>query len=191
MSITNRINFPSAFFSILFGVALITVLAQTKLDIPFLSTDIPGTWQTFAVLIFAYSTNRWLGLLAVLLYLALGYFDYPVFAEGSSGSTVFFGKTGGYLLGFLVGAFVVGWLGEKGSLNEKSWTANFSKSLLAMTIGTGIILIIGTTYLSSFIGWANAFKYGFTPFLIGAAIKIVVGAAIWPFYAWLNKYHSK
>lgn len=185
MSATNRINVFSIFFSVLFGVALITISAQTTLDIPFLSTDIPGTWQTFAVLVFAYSTNRWYGFLAVVIYLALGYFGYSVFADGASGSTVLFGKTGGYLSGFLVGAFVVGWLGEKG------WTTSFTKSLVAMTIGTAIILIIGTAYLANFTGWSDAFKYGFTPFLIGAAIKIVVGAAVWPFYEWLTKYHAK
>ncbi len=184
MSDSNQTNFISAFLSVLFGVTLMSVLAQTKLDISFLSSDIPSTWQTFAVLIFAYSTNRWLGSLAVFVYLALGYFGLPVFAEGASGSAVIFGKTGGYLSGFLVGAFVVGWLAEKG------WATSFTKSLLAMTIGTGIILAIGVSYLASFIGWSAAFRYGFTPFLIGAAIKIFVGAAFWSFYEWLIKYHE-
>ena len=184
MSNSTKVNLASSFLSLLLGVVLIAVLAQAKLDIPFLSSDIPGTWQTFAVLVFAYSTNRWLGFLAVLVYLLLGYFNLPVFAEGSSGSDVLFGKTGGYLLGFLAGAFVVGWLGEKG------WATSFTKSLLAMTIGTGIILAIGVSYLASFIGWSNAFEYGFTPFLIGAAIKIIVGAMIWSFYEWLINYHK-
>jgi biotin transport system substrate-specific component len=185
MSNMNQINNLSSILAILFGVALITLSAQTSLDIPFISTDIPGTWQTFAVLIFAYSTNRWLGFIAIMIYLALGYFGYPVFAEGASGSTVLFGKTGGYLSGFLVGAFVVGWLGEKG------WATSFPKSLLAMAIGTWIILAIGTAYLANFIGWSDAFNYGFVPFWIGALIKIIVGASIWSFYEWLVKYHSK
>jgi biotin transport system substrate-specific component len=175
MSDSNKFNF-TAFLFVLFGVALISILAQCKLDIPFLSSDIPGTWQTFAVLVFAYCTNRWLSFLAVFIYLVLGYFGFPVFAEGSSGEAVLFGKTGGYLFGFLIGAFVIGWLGEKG------WSSNFAKSLLAMTIGTAIILAIGVFYLANFIGWSDAVKYGFTPFLIGAAIKIIAGTAVCWFY---------
>ena len=51
-----------------------------------------------------------------------------------------------------------------------------------MTIGTGIILAIGVFYLANFIGWSDAVKYGFTPFLIGAAIKIIAGTAVCWFY---------
>lgn len=170
MNNLKDINILSSISYVLFGVIFISILAQAKLNIPLLSTDIPGTWQTFAVLVFAYLTNRWLGLIAVVIYLILGYVGFPVFAEGSSGSDVLFGKTGGYLFGFLAGAFAIGWLGEK-----KDWVSSFSKSLLAMTIGTAIILAIGVTWLANAIGWESAIQYGFTPFLVGVVIKIVLG----------------
>ncbi|NJN77733.1 MAG: biotin transporter BioY [Saprospiraceae bacterium] len=87
------------------------------------------------------------------------------------------GNTGGYLFGFAVAAFAVGWLGEC-----ENWRVNFGKSLIAMTIGTAIILIFGTTFLGIKIGFSDALKYGFYPFLLGAAIKIVLGAAVLPLY---------
>lgn len=165
---------------VLLGAFLISVSAQLPLQLPLISTDIPGTWQTFAVLVFAFSTSRLIGTLAVLIYLVAGALGLPVFAENSSGVDVLLGNTGGYLYGFLVGAGFVGWFGERYS------RTHFMKNLLAMTIGTLIILIIGVSHLGVRIGFENALKYGFYPFLLGAGIKIVLGAAVVPFYFFIK-----
>jgi biotin transport system substrate-specific component len=162
---------------VLLGTLLISASANIPLNVPLFATEIPGTWQTFMVLVFAYATNRWYGFLAVLLYLIIGGLGLPVFADGSFGWEVLIGNTGGYLFGFAVAAFVVGWFGER-----ENWQTNFGKSLIAMTIGTAIILILGTTFLGVKIGFGDALKYGFYPFLLGAVIKIVLGAAVLPLY---------
>ena len=39
---------------------------------------------------------------------------FPVFANGAFGLATLIGPTGGYLLGFIPAAFVMGFLGEKG-----------------------------------------------------------------------------
>lgn len=171
----EQTNIIKSILIILLGTILISASANIPLNVPLFNTDIPGTWQTFMVLVFAYATNRWIGFLSVLFYLIIGGLGLPVFADGSSGWDVLIGNTGGYLFGFSIGAFVVGWLGE-----EENWKISFRKGLIAMTIGTAIILVMGTTYLGVKIGFADALKYGFYPFLLGATIKIILGAAVLP-----------
>ena len=161
----------------LLGTVLISISSNIPLNLSLLNTDIPGTWQTFMVLVFAHATNRWIGLSSVLLYLIIGAFGLPVYAEGSSGWNVLVGNTGGYFLGFAVAAFVVGWLGE-----QIYWRSSFPRTVITMITGTAIILILGTTYLGIKIGFADALKYGFYPFLLGASIKIILGAAVLPIF---------
>lgn len=169
---------------IIIGAILISISGQLDLEVPLATTDIPGTWQTFAVLVFAYATDRKVGSLAVLLYLILGVFGLPVFSDGSSGWSVLVGKTGGFLFSFLIVAFVVGRFAELG------WKPSFFKGIVAMTIGTLIILIGGMLYLSTFIGIEKAYQYGFVPFLLGAFIKIVLGALVLPlYYKYIKKAH--
>ena len=162
---------------VLLGTALISISAQLPLQLPLIATDIPGTWQTFAVLIFAACTNRWIGSLAVILYLVIGGLGLPVFADGNSGWEILAGNSGGYLYGFVIGAFVVGWL------QELNWHSFLRKSLLSMLIGTAIILSVGTLHLASLIGFEKAWLYGVYPFLLGALIKIILGAfgGLWLF----------
>lgn len=168
--------------TILFGTFLISISANIPLNVPLLDTDIPGTWQTFAVLVFAFATNRWIGFATIILYLLIGGFGLPVFADRDSGWLVLTGNTAGYLYGFVVAGFVVGYLGEK------DWKRNFGKSFAAMLIGTLIILVLGVVYLGFNIGFADGIRYGFTPFLLGAWIKIVLGTIVLPlFYMFFDK----
>lgn len=169
-------NQITTLLTILLGTFLISISANIPLNVPLLTTEIPGTWQTFAVLVFAFATNRWIALSATVLYLLIGGFGLPVFADDDSGWLVLTGNTAGYLYGFVVGAFVVGYLGEKG------WKKDFGKSFLAMLIGTSIILLLGVAYLGYNIGFEEGIRYGFTPFILGALIKIVLGALVLPLF---------
>lgn len=178
-------NQITTLLTIFFGTFLISISANISLNVPLLSTEIPGTWQTFAVLVFAFATNRWVALSATVLYLLVGGFGLPVFADGDSGWLILKGKTAGYLYGFVVGAFVVGYFGEKG------WNRDFAKSFVAMLIGTAIILLLGVTYLGYNIGFENGIRYGFTPFILGALIKIILGALVLPlFYQFYQFYQN-
>ncbi|MFK7946711.1 MAG: biotin transporter BioY [Saprospiraceae bacterium] len=167
--------------TILFGTFLISISANIPLNVPLLDTEIPGTWQTFAVLVFAFATNRWIALSATVLYLLVGGFGLPVFADGDSGWLVLIGNSAGYLYGFVIAAFIVGILGEK------DWKKDFGKSFAAMFIGTLIILIFGVTYLGFKIGLEDGIRYGFTPFILGAFIKIILGSLVLPLFYKLSK----
>ena len=87
------------------------------------------------------------------------------------------GPTGGYLVGFAVAATLVGWLGERG------WDRSVVLTLAAMALGTAVIFGLGVAWLSTLIGVEKAVAAGLTPFLVGAAFKIALAAAVLPF-AW-------
>lgn len=155
------------------GTALMAVSA--KLQVPM--WPVPMTMQTFAVLVIAMSFGLRLGAATLLLYLAEGAVGLPVFASGA-GLAYLVGPTGGYLVGFFVAAALVGWLAEKG------WDRNVVQTVIAMALGTLVIFGLGVTWLAIFLGDADkAIASGLTPFLVGAAVKIALAAAVLPI-AW-------
>jgi len=95
-----------------------------------------------------------------------------VFAKGASGIDTLMGGSGGFLYGFLVGGYVCGALQENGFGNS------FEESLMAMTIGTALILTSGIAQLTYLYGFEKALDYGLIPFWPGAIVKIILGAVI-------------
>jgi len=159
-------------------VGSLLLYASAKVQVPFY--PVPITMQTFAVLVIGMAYGWRLGGATLLLYLAEGAVGLPIFAgtpEKGLGLAYMAGPTGGYLLGFLVAAVVVGWLAERG------WDRGVVKTLAAMTLGTGIILGLGVIYLATLIGAEKALQFGLYPFLWGAVFKIGLAAAVLPL-AW-------
>ena len=154
------------------GSILIAFAAQFYFPLPF--SPVPITGQTFAVLLLAalYGHNR--GGLTVLTYLILGIAGRPVFASGTFGIATIIGPTGGYLVGFLPAAYIVGFLSKKG-WDRKVWTTATS-----MIIGNVVIYLVGTTWLSRFVGWDNVLQTGLIPFLIGDGAKIILATLLLP-----------
>ncbi len=154
------------------GTALMALSA--KIQVPM--WPVPMTMQTFAVLVIGMAYGWRLGGLTLLVYLAEGAAGLPVFASGA-GAAYMAGPTGGYLVGFAVAATLVGWLGERG------WDRSVVLTLAAMALGTAVIFGLGVAWLSTLIGVEKAVAAGLTPFLVGAAFKIALAAAVLPF-AW-------
>lgn len=158
---------------LLFGFNLLLVgCAYLSFNLPF--SPVPITAQTFGALLVAMALGRARGTAVILAYLAEGAAGLPVFAGGKAGIVTLAGPTGGYLIGFLVAAFVVGWLADNG------WDKGYVKSIAAMTIGTAIIFTCGLAQLTLFAPMASLFALGFWPFLPGAIVKISLAAVILP-----------
>ncbi|MDC1212870.1 biotin transporter BioY [Rhodospirillales bacterium] len=159
------------------GTVLLTIAA--KMNIPFY--PVPLTMTTFVVLTIGMAFGWRLGGATVALYLAEGAIGLPVFAgtpEKGIGLAYMAGPTGGYLLGYLVAAVVVGWLAEKG------WDRNVFTTLAAMIIGTAIIFAPGIYWLGMLFGWDKPIlAWGLWPFMAGAGFKIALATAVLPL-AW-------
>ena len=171
---------PSLLRHIVLVVAgALIVAACAQVFIPTL--PIPFTGQTFGVLLVGGALGFRRGALALLLYLVIGSIGLPVFAQGTSGLAKIMGASGGYLIGFVVAAALVGRLAELG------WDRRIGGSLAAMAIGTAVIYAIGVPWLKLTTGmpWETAVTEGMTKFLIWDAAKLAVAAGIFPFAWWI------
>lgn len=148
--------------------AIIGVLAQITIPLPL----VPITGQTLAIGLAATILGARYGTLSVVLYLIIGSAGVPVFAEFSGGISKLVGPTGGYLVGFLPSAFLIGLFMEKTSFN-------FKNAMIANTIGMLVTLAFGTAWLkiAADLSWSAAMAGGFTPFIVVGLIK--AGLASW------------
>ncbi len=148
------------------GSLLIAFCAQVAVPLPF--TPVPITGQTLAVLVVAATLGPRLGPLSVFAYLLEGMAGLPVFAGGTFGIMHVLGATGGYLWGFVLAAFVVGWLCQRG------WDRHVLTAGAAMLLGNVTIYMIGLPWLTLFVGAGHALDLGLLPFLPGDLLKIVL-----------------
>jgi biotin transport system substrate-specific component len=159
---------------ILTGALLIYLTARISIPIP--GSPIPVTGQTFGVLLVGGALGFRRGLAAVVLYVLLGLVGLPFFAEGRNGIEVILGARGGYLIGFVLAASVVGRLAELG------WDRNLGGALGAMLIGNALIYAIGLPWLSVVAGFGpeETIQRGLIPFIVGDAFKLVLAAVLFP-----------
>ncbi|WP_318505936.1 biotin transporter BioY [Bacillus sp. T3] len=149
--------------------AIIGVMAQITIPLPL----VPITGQTLAIGLAATILGSRYGTLSVILYLIIGSAGVPVFAEFSGGVSKLIGPTGGYLVGFLPTAFLIGWFMEKTAYN-------FKNAVIANSIGMLVTLAFGTAWLkvAAELSWPAAFAGGFTPFIIVGLIKAALASWI-------------
>ena len=143
------------------GAALVGLSAQIAIPLPF--TPVPLTLQTLAVLLVGASLGSLRGVASMLLYVAAGLIGVPWFAQGSSGySTASFG----YVLGFILAAFIVGRLAEHGASRTAARTVGL------MVVGNIAIYAVGVTWLKFAISvsWPEAIALGVVPFVLGDII---------------------
>jgi biotin transport system substrate-specific component len=116
--------------------------------------------------------SRW-GSISIGVYLIAGAAGLPVFAGGTGGIGKFVGPTGGYLLGFLAAAYLIGMISERGR-------GRVINDVLAMVAGTAIIYAFGVPWLKVITGMSlsKAIAVGMLPFLIGDGIKIAAAVPI-------------
>ena len=113
--------------------------------------------------------SRW-GLISMGLYLLVGAMGIPVFAGGKGGLAHFFGPTGGYLFGYVLSAWVAGFISERSHPSPVL-------QIIAIIFGSLAIYVIGVPWLKMVtnMSWEKSLLVGMVPFLIGDAVK---GAAV-------------
>jgi biotin transport system substrate-specific component len=154
------------------GSIFIALMAQVEIRLPF--TPVPITGQTFAVLLVGAALGSRRGAASLVLYLVEGALGLPAFAGGAGGLAYLTGATGGYLVGFVFAAALIGVLAERG-LDRR-----FLSALPIFLVGEVVIYLFGVTWLSVLIGFQKALAAGLLPFLIGDAVKLIAAAAALP-----------
>jgi biotin transport system substrate-specific component len=154
------------------ATSFIALSARLALRLPF--SPVPVTGQTLAVLLVGALMGARRAGLAVALYLSEGGLGIPVFAGGGAGPAWLFGPTGGYLLGFLPAAMLVGFLADRG------WDRRVETTLLSMAAGNLVIYLGGLAWLARFVPGERLLAAGLLPFLPGDALKAVAAALLLP-----------
>ncbi len=158
---------------VLSGALLTALFAQIAIPVP--PSPVPVTGQTLAVGLVGATLGAKRGMLALALYALLGLF-LPFYADGGSGTEVIWGPSGGYIVGFIVAAGVVGYLAERGA--DRKVLATF----VAFVIGQLVIFGFGLAGLAAATNESFAWVVhnGFAIFIVGGLIKAAVGAAVLP-----------
>ncbi|WP_062296126.1 biotin transporter BioY [Demequina maris] len=182
------------------SIALVAVFAgliaaSTLVPEVTLIGGVPLTLQTFAIVLTGLLLGPWRALAAVSLYLVLGLVGAPIFANGAAGLVVLTGPTGGYLIGFVLAATVIGALAQllarRGVLARRG-------TATASLIGIGLLSIplvyaVGVPWLvwrtgmpmlptgcSSItdIDCVSGLTVGVLPFIPGDILKVVVAGIV-------------
>ena len=156
-------------FIALLGSILLAISAKIK--IPFY--PVPMTMQTFVVLFIGIAFGWKLGVATVCLYLFEGIIGLPVFSgtpEKGLGIAYFTGPTMGYLIGFVVTAYLAG---------KFNYDNNLIKNFLKLVFATSFIYILGILWLGGIIGWDKpVFELGVQPFLLAELFKILIATLV-------------
>lgn len=158
------------------GVVALAIAAKMRVPM----WPVPITMQTFVVLSVGAAYGAGLGVTTMLAYLAIGAFGFDVFTSSSAennGIGYMLGGSGGYLVGYVLAAAMLGWLAGRG------WDRSVPMMAAAMLIGTVLIYIPGLVWLNMqpyAQGWAWTINAGLTPFLIGDALKLALAACLLP-----------
>jgi biotin transport system substrate-specific component len=161
--------------AIVVSAALLTAaLAQVAVPVP--GSPVPITGQTLAVALTAAALGPGRGVAGQALYLALGAVGLPFYSDASSGVDVLFGATGGYLVGFLPAAYLIG-LAARHRLDRAPW-----KALPLFVAGQAVIFAIGVPWLAAVAGMnaAEALEAGLYPFVVGGLVKAAIAGVLLP-----------
>lgn len=171
---TNTPELRMMVFASLFA-ALTAAGGYIQVPIPF--SPVPVTLQVFFVLLAGSMLKSKWGSLSMIVYTLLGIAGLPVFAGGSSGIGVLLGPTGGYIIGFILAAYIIGKLTEK--------VENADKSCLfinALNMSAGVLVIYACGFVQLMfvadVEPGTALALGVIPFLPGEIIKTAVAAYI-------------
>jgi len=156
---------------------LTALAAQVRIPLPF--TPVPLTLQVFVVLLSAGLLGSRLGAISQLEYLGIGACGFPVFSGGKGGLAGLAGPTGGYLAGFVICSFAVGWILER---RRRS----LAGTLAACIVGLALIYLPGWLWLTRWMAaggtlaarGAAAFSSGILPFLAVDIVKACAAAPV-------------
>ena len=149
--------------------ALAAICSQIQIPLPM----VPINLALFAVHLAGALLGAKYGSLSILIYLLLGLVGAPVYAGMVGGAGILFGKTGGYIVGYVIAAGIVGLLRQK-------WGESFGKLCVSMALGAAACYIFGTIWFMVVTQNSLWVSLGFCvfPFLPGDVVKILLAATL-------------
>jgi biotin transport system substrate-specific component len=152
---------------------LVGLLAQVRIPLGF--TPVPLTGQVFGVLLAGVALGTYWGGASMLMYVGIGALGMPWFTGMGGGVDYVAGATGGYLVGFIAAALLIGWL------TERNLEARKAKHLLpVMLLSVGVIYTFGAVWLAIALSLtvAEAIALGVLPFIGLDIVKAILATGI-------------
>ncbi len=182
-NIFERFDESSTITKIVFSflMACITgLMAQIIIPLPW--TPVPITAQTFAVLCSGLFLGKKYGCLSQIIYIVLGIAFVPWFGGMTGGLDVLLGSTGGYLIGFIIASYFIGYITKKYA-NARNFTRMFAVigvANFALIYIPGLIGLALWAYLTqgAVLGVVDLLLMGLVPFIFGDLIKIAGTAGL-------------
>ena len=159
---------------VLAGTVLIAIAA--KISVPF--WPVPVSLQTLAILFIALSFGARMGAVTVLAYLAEGLAGLPVFAGIGAGPAYFAGPTGGFLLGFVIMAYVAGLGAGRGLVTMLGFGLLGAALLYVPGLAWPMFVAETVGIEAKWVGsnWATIWQYWLSPFILADIVKVVLAA---------------
>ena len=154
------------------GVLLMALLAQVAVPVP--GSPVPVTGQTLGVVLTAAALGPTRGTLVQVFYILAGALGLPFYSEASHGVEVVTGATGGYLIGFIPAAYLIGLAAKRGA-DRSVLTA-----VPLFAAGQVAIFAVGVPWLALTTGMnaSQALDAGFYPFILGGIVKAAIAAVV-------------
>lgn len=166
---TSRKNVTQKLVLAALMAALTAICSQILIPLPL----VPINLALFAVHLTGALLGAQYGTLSIIVYVLLGAAGVPVFAGFQSGPAALFGSTGGYILGYVLCAFLVGLLSRRFGMR-------FGGLCLSMAVGVVVCYAFGTLWFMYVSGMnlVSSLSYCVLPFLPGDVVKILLAALL-------------
>jgi biotin transport system substrate-specific component len=184
MMLNTRSRFKDSAAAALACLFAALLCAQAYIAIPISIGPVPLVFGNFFVILGALLLGPFWGASASILYIVIGALGFPVFSGGRGGLVHLAGPTCGYLLGYVLGAFLAGLISRKRGLFVIA---------LAAFIGFLTILVIGVAGLMLVTGLdlVKALAVGALPFIPGDLLKavftVIIASRLGPFVSRLRR----
>lgn len=153
--------------------AVTCVLGPLSIPLPF--SPVPISLTNFAIFLAIFVLGMKNGTISFIIYLLLGAVGVPVFSSFRGGFQVLAGPTGGYLIGFIFLALIMGF-----ALDH--FDRKLLPTIIGMIIGMVVCYAFGTVWLAKLLSlsFKEGLMMGVIPYLPGDAAKIIIAAIVGP-----------
>lgn len=153
--------------------AVTCVLGPLSIPLPF--SPVPISLTNFAIFLAIFVLGMKSGTISFIIYLLLGAIGVPVFSSFRGGLQVLAGPTGGYLIGFIFLALIMGF-----ALDH--FDRKLVPTIIGMIIGMAVCYAFGTVWLAKLLSlsFKEGLMMGVIPYLAGDAAKIIIAAIVGP-----------
>ena len=153
--------------------AVTCVLGPLSIPLPF--SPVPISLTNFAIFLAIFVLGMKSGTISFIIYLLLGAIGVPVFSSFRGGFQVLAGPTGGYLIGFIFLALIMGFALEH-------FDRKLVPTIIGMIIGMAVCYAFGTVWLAKLLSlsFKEGLMMGVIPYLPGDAAKIIIAAIVGP-----------